>query len=240
MSAIASSRTIVRPRLSHAVVSDLVREIISGRLAPEMILPSEPALASTYAISKVVVREAISSLQALGLVAVQQGKRTVVLHEHERDVLSPVVQEAFHAEGRGHELIGQLYEARLIIEPAAAALSAERATPDRVQELGVLVDRLEAIASGSRDLEAFLKTDRAFHDVIARAGDNVALRAIMRNLHRFMSFNWEDSRIHRSELALLVEHHRRIAEAIARRDPDGARQAMLDHISWASRIERAT
>lgn len=232
-----SPRAIARPRLSDAVVSDLVREIISGRLAPGSTLPSEPELVSAYAISKVVVRESISSLQALGLVAVQQGKRTVVLDQREWDVLSPVVQEAFRAEGRGHELIRQLHEARLIIEPAAAALSAERATPDRVQELGVLVDRLEEIAGGSRNLEAFLKTDRAFHDVIARAGDNVALRAMMRDLHRFMSFNWEDSKIRRSELAMLVGHHRRIAEAIARRDPDGARQAMLDHISWASRIE---
>jgi len=242
MTALAVPRPLVRPRLSDGVVSDLVREIISGRLGPGSALPPEPELVATYGISKVVVRESIQSLQALGLVVVQQGKRTIVNDEREWDVLSPVVQGAFRAEDRSHELIAQLHEARLIVEPSAAALSATRATPERIRDLMALADRLDEIAGRSRELGEFLRTDRAFHDVIAQAGQNVAIRAMMRDLHRFMSFNWEDSKIRQSELPLLARQHRRIAEAIAGRDPDAARAAMLEHISWASRIEteRAT
>lgn len=242
MVAISPPRAQSRPHLSDAIVSDLVREILSGRLPPESALPSEPELVATYGVSKVVVRESILNLQTLGLVAVQQGKRTAVLDERTWDILSPVVQEAFRAEGRGRELVRQLHEARLIIEPAAAALSAERATPEHIRELSDLADRLDEIAANSRDLEAFLKADRSFHDIVATAGKNVALRAMMRDLHRYMSFNWEDSKALRSELPMLAGQHRAIFEAIARRDPDGARQAMLEHISFASRIEteRAT
>ena len=219
-------------------MSDLVREIISGRLEPGANLPPEPELVASYAISKVVVRESILSLQALGLVVVQQGKRTIVTDEREWDVLSPVIQQAFRAEGRGRELNTQLHEARLIVEPAAASLSAARATPKGIAELTELADRLEEIAAGSLDIRDFLRTDRAFHDAIGRAGGNVAIRAMMRDLHRYMSSNSEDSKILRSELPLLAEQHAQDQpEAIARRDPEAARVAMLDHISLASRIE---
>ena len=237
MTALAVPRPLVRPRLSDGVVSDLVREIISGRLGTGAALPPEPELVATYGISKVVVRESIQSLQSLGLVVVQQGKRTLVNDERDWDVLSPVVQEAFRAEDRSHELIAQLHEARLIVEPSAAALSATRATPERISDMMTLADRLDEIAGRSRDLGDFLRTDRAFHDVIAQAGRNVAIRAMMRDLHRFMSFNWEDSKIRQSELPLLARQHRRIAEAIAGRDPDAARAAMLEHISWAGKLE---
>lgn len=242
MTALAVPRPLLRPRLSDGVVSDLVREIISGRLPPGATLPPEPELVATYGISKVVVRESILLLQSLGLVIVQQGKRTVVSDEGEWDVMSPIAQEAFRAEGRGQELITQLHEARLIVEPSAAAFSAARATPERIADLMALADRLDEIARGSADLGDFLRTDRAFHDVIARAGRNVAIRAMMRDLHRFMSFNWEESKVQQSELPLLAAQHRRIAEAIARHDAEAAREAMLEHIAWASRIEteRAT
>ncbi len=242
MTALAVARPLLRPRLSDGVVSDLVREIISGRLPPGSTLPPEPELVATYGISKVVVRESILLLQSLGLVIVQQGKRTVVSDEGEWVVLSPIAQEAFRAEGRGQELVAQLHEARLIVEPSAAAFSAARATPERIADLMALADRLDEIARGSGDLGDFLRTDRAFHDVIARAGKNVAIRAMMRDLHRFMSFNWEESKVKQSELPLLAAQHRRIADAIARHDTEAAREAMLEHIAWASRIEteRAT
>jgi GntR family transcriptional repressor for pyruvate dehydrogenase complex len=237
MTSPAVSRPVLRPRLSDGVVSDLVREIISGRLGTGDTLPAEPELVGSYGISKVVVRESILSLQALGLVVVQQGKRTLVTNEREWDVLSPVVQDAFRAEGRGRELNTQLHEARMIVEPAAAGLSAARATPERIAELMTLADRLDEIASSSRDLREFLRTDRMFHDVIAQAGDNVAIRAMMRDLHRYMSSNWEESRIRKSELPLLARQHRVIAQAVAARDPDAARAAMVEHISLASKIE---
>ena len=76
-----------------------------------------------------------------------------------------------------------------------------------------------------------------FHDVIARAGDNVAIRAMMRDLHRYMSSNWEESKIRKGDLQLLARQHRVIAEAIAARDPEAARSAMVEHISLASQIE---
>ncbi len=100
-----------------------------------------------------------------------------------------------------------------------------------------LADRLDEIASGSRDLRDFLRTDRMFHDVIAQAGDNVAIRAMMRDLHRYMSSNWEESRIRKPELPLLARQHRVIFEAVAARDPEAARAAMVEHISLASQIE---
>lgn len=231
------ARPIARARLSEAAIDYLARDIISARLPVGAVVKSEPELVAAYGVSKVVVRESILSLQSLGLVTVQQGKRTVVRDERDWDVLSSTIQAAFRAEGRGPELVAQLYEARLILEPAAAALAAERVTPEEISELDQLSEKLVAIATGPRDLSEFLLVDRAFHDIVARSGGNVVLRAMMRDLHRYMSFNWEDSNIRQSELPILAGHHRRIADAISRRDPGEAHASMLEHIGWASRIE---
>ena len=72
---------------------------------------------------------------------------------------------------------------------------ASGATTERIKEMELLADRLDDIAAGSRDLGESLRTDRAFHDAIALAGDTVALRSMMRDLHRYMSSNREGSRI---------------------------------------------
>ena len=166
-----------RSRLREQVILHLAGEIVSGQLAAGDALPSEPELAREFGISKVVARECIQEgLAAYGLLRVQHGKRTVVLDQREWNVLAAPVQEAYHAVGASRELTSQLYDVRMILEVAAAGWAAEHASEAHVAELDGLVAEMRAIATESRNLPAFLRIDRTFHDVMGRAAANMVLR----------------------------------------------------------------
>ncbi len=82
----------------------------------------------------------------LGLVLVQHGKRTEVLPAEEWDILSDVVQEALRREGRVGPLLRDLYEFRLLVEPDAARLMAERGSDREVSELARLAQTMSELA----------------------------------------------------------------------------------------------
>jgi GntR family transcriptional repressor for pyruvate dehydrogenase complex len=226
-----------RTRLADHLVLHLAREIVRGDLRAGAALPSEPDLAARFGVSKPIVRESVQVLASFGLIRVQQGKRTVVQDESEWDVLAGPVQDAFRLEGRAAELTEHLYEVRRILEMEAAARAAERATEETLRALGDMVERMRAIASDSRDLTQFLDVDRAFHDTIVRAGGNIALRQVARNIHAFLSGAWSNSKVTADELELLTGQHAAIARAIIERDPADARRAMEAHLLWAQQVE---
>jgi GntR family galactonate operon transcriptional repressor len=236
----AVATRFARTKLSDHVVLHLSREIVRGHLKSGDHLASEPELATMFGISKPVVRESLRALASLGLIRVQQGKRTVVQDGSEWNVLDPLVQEAFRAEGRGPELARQLYELRLILETNSASRAAERATPAHLQELGVLAERMKAIATTTYDRDEFLVADRAFHDAVARASGNEALRQVIRNVHDFLATAWSRSTIAEDELELLAGMHARIAVAIRDGDASAARDAMAAHVERAAEKEFAS
>jgi len=225
---------VARTKLSDALVSHFAGQIVGGAVRPGETLPPEPGIADQFGVSKPIVRESIQILAALGLVMVQQGKRTVVLDEARWDVLDFRVQEAFQLEGRGHELNSQLYEARIILETNSASLAAKRSTPVEVAGLQSLVAEMSAIASGSQDLGTFLSVDRAFHERVAEASGNVVLHQVVQDVHRFLASAWSRSTITADELPYLAGLHAAIADAIAQGDGDAAAKAVDFHLKRAA------
>lgn len=226
-----------RTRLSDDVVLLVAREIVRGAFKRGVSLSSEPELAARFGISRPVVRESIQALAAIGMVDVQQGKRTVVQDETQWDVLATVVQSAFQLEGRGAELAEDFYEVRLILETNAAARAAEHASEQHRDRLMEMAQDMAAIARGSRDLAQFLAIDREFHATIARAAGNVVLSQVIRNIHGFLSSAWTNSRVTPDELEAVADQHTQIAEAIMARRPERSRRATEAHISWAQKLE---
>jgi GntR family transcriptional repressor for pyruvate dehydrogenase complex len=228
-----------RVRLREQLVLHLAQEIISGRLAAGEPLPSEPELARTFGISKVVLRETIQELASYGMLRVQHGKRTTVLEQSDWTVLAAPVQEAYRLAGSAEDLTKQLYDVRLVLELSAVTLAAEHRSGGHLAELDALVDTMRTIARETRDVPAFLVSDRAFHDVIGRAAANMVLRAMMRDLHNVLAANWASSRTTPAQLESLAEQHASIAQAIRARDPAAARAAMEAHLHWAKSVESA-
>ncbi len=228
-----------RTKLSDHLVLHLAREIVSGRLRPGDAAPPESELAAAFDISKPVVRESIQALVGLGLIRVQQGKRTQVLPPHERNVLAPVVQQAHVMEGLAEALAVQFYEVRLPLETRGAAWAAERARAEQREEIGRLADRMNEIARGSKDVQEFLAVDRDLHAAIASAAGNDVLLGVLRNLQSFLSRAWTDSHVRPQHLEDLADQHGALARAVIAGDADAAARAMHVHLEWAMRIETA-
>ena len=229
---------VLRPvKMTEQLVEHLARAIVSRELPPGSQLPSESDLVARFGISKAGVREAISTLVAVGLVQVQHGKRTMVRNPQDWALLSPVVQHALRTERGDAYVLNELFEIRLILEAGVAGLAATRASDDAIADLETLIEQLRSVASTTRDASSFLEIDLLIHEGIALSVGNLSLSAMARDLLRQMPDNWLESRMLTSEMSELAEEHAEIVQAIVARDPDRARTAMAKHIGRAWEVE---
>jgi DNA-binding FadR family transcriptional regulator len=228
------------PRLRERLAVRLGCEIVSGRMAPGSVFPSAEDIVQQFGVSRTVARETVHTLSMLGLVLVQHGKRTEVLPPEEWDILSEVVQDALRREDRVAPLLRDLYEFRLLVEPDAARLMAERASDREVAELARLAQTMSELAP-ERELQgpdtAFHVADWDFHHLVARASGNSLLGAVIRDIREVLATLWSVSRLTTGEITRVAEYHARIASAVGRRDPEGAAEAMRDHLTWASTLD---
>ncbi|MBO9679052.1 MAG: FadR family transcriptional regulator [Acidovorax sp.] len=217
-------------RLADQVADALATEIRSGRLEPGARLPTEAVLASQFAVSRTVVREAVSRLKSLGLVDSRQGSGVYVLAAG----AEPLRFEGAHLESR--EAVIHMAELRRPLESEAAGLAAERRTDADVARIRAAIGALEqAVASGHSGAEQ----DVAFHLAIARAAHNPFLMGTLQYLHSFLQGAIRVTRANearRDDFAREVaDEHARIAEAIEAGDPLAAREAAKRHMDNAIR-----
>jgi GntR family galactonate operon transcriptional repressor len=162
-----------KPGRIHAVLTTLGREIAQDIIPAGAVLPSENNLEARFGVGRGVVREAIKTLSGKGLISVQPRHGTRVLPRRDwslldRDVLSWLV---------GHdkpdiELLLAVQEVRSIIEPAAAALAAARATKSDLQHINAALRAMENSDSQASATAA----DKAFHLAILDATHNPVLQ----------------------------------------------------------------
>jgi GntR family transcriptional regulator, galactonate operon transcriptional repressor len=226
-------------KLHVQLAEQLSREIVSERLAAGDVVPSEPTLVAEFEVSKTVVRETLQLLAAAGMLNIQHGKRTVVNPVEQWNILSPIVQEAYRAEGLAGPMVQELFEVRLMLEPQAAKLTAERAAPTELEEIQRLVDEMgEAV--GRKGATTFLEHDRSFHAaILGRGASNRVLHAILRDIHALFSTSWALTKLTAKQQQVVLEQHRKIAEAMVRRDGEAAAEAMREHLLWAAKTDRA-
>ena len=131
---------------AYEEVAEAIRSrVFSGQLAQDQQLPPERELAEEFGVSRVVIREAIRTLELAGILRVQKGAGggTFVCH----DLDKPLVTSIENLLAGGDISLNDLFEMRLILEPPAAALAAERARP---QDLGPLREILEQAQQPAR------------------------------------------------------------------------------------------
>jgi GntR family transcriptional repressor for pyruvate dehydrogenase complex len=215
-----------RSRVSQQVVTEICRSIRHGVYRIGDQLPPERELAEQMQVSRPSLREALRVLEMTGIVESRHGGGTFILDAFSADVVSPL---SLLLETTG-DTVGDLWEMRIIFEPAIAARAASRATPTSVETLDNLVVYLrDTIANGASD-DILIRIDRDFHSALATASGNQAavrvLALISELLHEGRRhFITSDERRLRAYLA-----HRRIVEAMRERDPIAARLAMQQHL----------
>lgn len=169
--AIAGKR--IKPGRIRTVLATLGREIAQDLIPVGTALPPEPDLEARFGVGRGVVREAIKSLAAKGLVSVRPRHGTHVRPRCEwslldRDVLSWLVGE----NEPDRDLLLAIQEVRAIIEPAAAALAAERATRNDVRRINAAL----AAMKSAQDQASATVADKAFHLAILDATHNPVLQ----------------------------------------------------------------
>ena len=212
-----------------ALVESLGDRIRDGRLAPGDKLPTEAAIMGTYGVSRTVVREAISKLQAAGLVATRHGVGTFVVGFGDSAPFR-IPAEQF---GTLRDVIAVL-ELRIGIETEAAALAAQRRTAANLAEMRQALDAFAAALAEGRDAVA---PDFRFHVEIARATQNRHFAELMNALGAQIiprarlqpAFPMTEER--RLYLHRVNGEHESILDAIAAQDADAARAAMRTHLA---------
>ncbi|WP_225102177.1 FadR/GntR family transcriptional regulator [Streptomyces sp. CoH27] len=223
-------------RLAHAVVESLTDTIVSGALPPGSTLPVEPELCETFGVSRITVREAVKSLEAKGLVRARQGSGTTVTQPEEWNLLDPVVLAATVQYDDTLVVLDQLVAIRSALEAQMAAQAVELATDEDLQAIERMLSRLdEETTTPAR----FDETDVAFHDRIMQASRSRLGRSIIRTVHTqarttLLYTGAPDTTGCRQANA----EHRKVVERLLARDPEGAAQAMTEHIEAAWRRRR--
>jgi len=214
-------------RLADKVVSALTEMIVSGRIAIGERLPSERALCERFGVSRPVVREAVRSLIAKGLLA-DQPHRGHVVTAFGRDAVTESI--TFYLRGQRLDY-AKLMEVRVLIEINNAGLAAERASDEQVAALREAARRLEP----TLDVEQAARDDVAFHRAIATATGNEFLEVLLDSIREALITvqlpTLADPKIVKSAR----RWHERIARQIEARDPAAAREAMRLHLAEARR-----
>lgn len=227
-----------RETLTSQLIRSLSARIEQGGLKPGDKLPSEQELIEEFGVSRTVVREAISSLRAAGLVATQQGVGAFV----QSNALTPSFRIDEANLDLLKEVIGVL-ELRIALEAEACALAAQRRQESHLAAMRLALDRMEAAIDAEEDAVA---PDLDFHRSIAEATGNVHfshlfsyLGALMIPRTRLQTFRFfADDRL--EYLRRVNREHEDIYQAIQRHDSDAARSAMRLHLSNSrERVRRA-
>lgn len=205
------------------VVRDVGRDIVSGRLSPGQPLPKEADWAEKLGVSRTVLREATKVLISKGLVESRPRLGTKVRDSRHWNLLDPdVLRWRLDAAPR-ESFVRELFELRRIFEPAIAARAAEKASEEDIQALTAAYADMERTAD---DPQGFIAPDAAFHKTIVRSVENSmvdALGAIIDEaLTMSLHLTLETPEGHRPSLPL----HKKVLNAIRRRDRHGAARAM--------------
>ncbi len=206
------------------VVDQIGRAIVAGEYPAETMIPLDPDLCEMFGVSRTVVREAKKTLIAKGMI---QSKAKVGTHVRRADDWNMFDEDVlrWHATARNPtRFYEELYEIRMIFEPAAAAQAAGRVNQVDLDELHALCDRLAT--AGSRT--DFALADYEFHKQVLRLSGNRFLQSlgdlVQTALYSlFMAEHIGDFSERRETVA---KRHRAIVSAIASGAPKEAREAM--------------
>ena len=222
--------------LSGRVAAVLLEKIREGGFPPGSRLPTELVMAQRFGVSRTVIREAIISLKAEGMVETRQGSGAFVRQPGSKSVfmVDPLARES------AQQLV-LIIEMRRAIDAEIAALAAARRNQQQIDAIRRTLDDIDAAVAAGRD---GVHEDVQFHLSIARATGNPYWTKLVEmfapQLHASITVTRaNEAQRNDFQQEARVEHHR-ILDAIVAGDPIAARAAAAGHMEGASeRVESA-
>ena len=228
-----------RRGLVPTLVDALGRRIVAGEIGEGDPLPIETELATSFGVSRTVVREAVRVLAAKGLVDSSPMRGTPVRPRACWHLLDPDVLGWWAGIGGAEEILRDIAEIRRIVEPPAARLAAERIGRDPDGGLARLEAAWDVMTASGDDLDRFIEADLAFHGAILRATDNVLLDQLLAAVGAGMRLAREvqvsTATNHESLPGDPLPLHERVVEAIRAGDGAAAETAMRAVVDAAAR-----
>lgn len=213
-------------RTSHSkVVEQLGLSIVAGGIAVGETLPGDIELEQQFGVSRSVLREAMKTLAAKGLVVAKSRVGTRVTEKCHWNLLDECVLRWHFRAGVTAEFLNNLYDVRLVLEPAAAAFAARHASPEDCADL-----RSYALALGAPDLSfrEQVEADLRFHVLIFLVGGNPFMESMVGFIKTSLdgAFTLAFSQHFRPPGDGIILSHLAIVEAIEHQDAEAARDAM--------------
>jgi GntR family transcriptional repressor for pyruvate dehydrogenase complex len=211
-------------RLYEQIVLQIESSILSGDLKIGDQLPAERVLAEQFSVSRTAVREAVKTLREKGLIEILPGRGTFITNRKAGSVRQSIGLLMKFESGKDSV---NLVEVREMLEPEIAALAAIRITDEY---LAAMSDAIQTMESAIDNVDLFAEADLDFHLALAEATQNPIIPILMDSIIDLLREQRKKTGLANGGLRRGQEHHRIIMDAVTRRDPDAARQAMHNHM----------
>lgn len=220
---------IKKTRVAEEVADRIRVLLLDGTFPPGQPLPSERHLAEQFGVSRGSIRDALRTLETIGLLETRHGQGTFP-HELSVDrLVAPLASVmAYRA-----DLQDELLDVRRMFEPAVARVAAVRATEEDLADLQRILDtQREKLKAG----QSAIAEDTAFHAILARATRNRVVMSIMATLNDLLVESRTQSLKQRGRPARSMDGHEAVVAALRRHDVEGASEAMYNHIDQIANL----
>ena len=210
--------------LSHKVASDIRQMIIDKEFKPGDKLPNEFKLCESLEVARTTLREAIKILVSSNILEIRRGRGTFVSEKPgiTKDPLGVTFIE-------DENLLLHFFEVRLLVEPEMAEYAAERRSEEELENIERALEKVsDLILKGENHTEA----DIEFHNEIAKATKNPILQRIVPILNDGIIGGYEKTKNNPEASEVVLEHHKKIFEAIKSGNKKAAKEYMKKHILY--------
>jgi DNA-binding FadR family transcriptional regulator len=226
-----NSRTASRSTFQEQVLDELGHELCSGRYQPGEVIPSETELCGRFAFSRIVIREAVKSLAAKGMLEVRRKVGTVVRDPAYWNLFDPdIISWRARTLGLNQALCRDLMELRRIVEPAAARLAAQRANTEQRATLRLAYLAMQHAIATEGD---YVAADLVFHSTVLAACGNQFIRQMENAVSAILRTSFEIISLKPGGPAFSLPLHETLCQAIEAGDARGAERAALRLIAQA-------
>ena len=216
---------IKNTKVYEQVIEQIEGMITNGVLKKGDRLPSERELVEQLGVSRASIREALRSLEIIGLIESKQGEGNFIRENLDNTLFEPLSIMFMLNDCK----VEEIFELRKVIEIETAALAARKITDEEINELQMLVDNMKT----SEDEDERVKDDAKFHYTIAKASRNFLILSILNTVSSLMDSFIKDARknIINNQLKDSIDNeHEEILNALKSHNPNKASESMRKHM----------
>lgn len=207
--------------LSDRVTQELGRAIISGTYTNESGFPSEAKMCEDYGVSRTSIREAVKMLGAKGLITSRPRKGIVIEPATKWNLYDTSILKWMLESSPSLLVLREFLQMRMAIEPQAAALAAQYASEEQINEVEKSLNAM--IAAGEDANLSLHEADIAFHTSILAASNNRFILQLRDFVSTALNVSIQHTTPAKGSIKAIIEEHDKVYRAIRNRQPERAK-----------------